>query len=264
MIFSDVHYCTENILNFGVNRKLYELAIPLATKITNIINSMKPDMVVNLGDMIEDTGSTGKDIKNIKTIWKVFKKIGSPFYYTVGNHDVKTLACADFAKAIGYKNLTYSVNLDGYHFVFLGVCDEETLDGWYPMKRTIHKKDIEWLKKDIKNNNLPTIVFLHHGLAEDDLKGNWWFDRCNHEVGLLKNRNEVKQILKTDKNLLAVFSGHQHWTKTTIEDGIPYHVIGSVTENINGDGKPDGIWFEVDVNGKELKITKHNLSIEGL
>ena len=40
------------------------------------------------------------------------------------------------------------------------------------------------------------------------------------QIGLQNSKKELKEILKSDKNLLAVFSGHQHWTKKIVEDFI--------------------------------------------
>jgi hypothetical protein len=167
----------------------------------------------------------------------------------------------EVAKIMGYDNPTFSKDIGGYHFVFLGLSNKqmrEDPNSDYIMKKALSKEDLEWLENDIAKNKLPSLVFIHHGLAEDEMKGNWWFEKVPSGA-LLHNRDEVKEILKNDKNLLAVFSGHQHWTKSIIENGITYHVVGSLTENINNDGKPDGIWFEVDIIGKELQITKHNI-----
>ena len=71
----------------------------------------------------------------------------------------------------------------------------------------ISKEDLEWLKNDLEKNTLPSILFTHFGMAEDNMKGNWWFESCS-EHALLGNRKEVKEILKKDKNLIAVFSLH--------------------------------------------------------
>lgn len=75
------------------------------------------------------------------------------------------------------------------------------------------------------------------------MKGNWWFESCP-ENALLGNRKELKQIIKSNRSkILAIFSGHQHWTKYLKEDEISYYIVGSITENINKDGIPDGCIF---------------------
>lgn len=124
----------------------------------------------------------------------------------------------------------------------------------------ISEEDIEWLKEDLKRNNLPSILFTHFGIAEDDMQGNWWFEK-HPEYAVLGNRKEIKEILKQDKNLLGVFSGHQHWTKKTVEDGIKYYILGSLTENINNDGIPDGVYFEVELEDKKIEVKEKHLKI---
>jgi len=230
-------------------------------KLVAKINDIKPDLVVNLGDTIEDLRDVEADTRNLQHVWKLLSGIKSRFYCVPGNHDMLTLSRRQFLDIIGYETSTFSVDIGGYHFVFLGLDDKETtMTTGYKMKMTISQSDIGWLENDIKQNKLPSIVFTHFALADDDMKGNFWFDREPQRIeAFLDNRDQIKRVLKTDKNLLGVFSGHQHWTKTIIEDGISYHVVGSLTENLKGDGKPDGVWLEVDILDKVLKIKQNNL-----
>ena len=77
----------------------------------------------------------------------------------------------------------------------------------------------------------------------------------------MQNRREVKDIIKNDKNLIAVFSGHQHWTKRTVEDGVEYYVLGSLVEDVNDDGVPDGVYFEIDITENRLEVEEHHLKL---
>ena len=57
VIFSDLHYATEKPVNnvSKIERKLMQYAEPLLEKITDEINNnIKPDLVLNLGDLVED------------------------------------------------------------------------------------------------------------------------------------------------------------------------------------------------------------------
>lgn len=55
IIFSDIHYSSQNETSSKENRKLTQYAVPIVNKLINMINnSFKPDLVVNLGDLIED------------------------------------------------------------------------------------------------------------------------------------------------------------------------------------------------------------------
>ena len=76
------------------------------------------------------------------------------------------------------------------------------------------------------------------------MEGNWWFEK-HPEYAVLGNRKEIKKILNKENNLIAVFSGHQHWTKKLIENDVNYYILGSLTENINDNGVPDGVYYEV-------------------
>ncbi|OGO87803.1 MAG: hypothetical protein A2Y24_05880 [Clostridiales bacterium GWE2_32_10] len=267
VIFSDIHYAPEPPINNGskIDRKLMQYAEPLLNKlIDEINNSIHPDVVINLGDLVEDFNDHDKDIINLNFIWDILKKIKKPFYSLAGNHDLRSMQCREEVEQImGYEHSTFSINSNGYHLVFLGLhvnTQAGTAEGGILKTQFISNEDLEWLKKDLKQNNLPCIIFTHFGVAEDEMKGNWWFER-GPNCALLGNRIELKEILKNDKNLLAVFSGHQHWTKKLIEDNIIYYVIGSLTENINNDGIPDGVYFEVDLEGNKLKVDKHHLKL---
>ena len=93
---------------------------------------------------------------------------------------------------------------------------------------------------------------------------NWWFKEENSclELALLRNRKEVKEILQKDKNIIAVFSGHQHWTKQIKEEGINYYLLGSLTEDINSNGIPDGVYYEVILEENNIEVIEKHLSID--
>lgn len=267
VIFSDIHYAPERPVNNGsiIDRKLTECAIPVLEKLIDEINNkIKPNVAINLGDLIEDFNDHDKDIINLNFIWNLLKRIEAPFYSIIGNHDLRSMSSrTEVEQIMGYEHSTFSVDVLGYHFVFLGLNVNNTSNvesGGILKTRCISKEDLKWLKEDLENTNLPTIVFSHYGIAEDDMKGNWWFEK-HPDHAVLGNREEVKEIFKKDKNLLAVFSGHQHWTKKTIEDGINYYVVGSLTENINDDGVPDGVYFEVTLEGNKIEVEEKHIRL---
>ena len=73
VIFSDAHYAPERPINNGSNieRKLTQYSIPLLHKLIDKINNeIKPDIVISLGDLIEDFNDHDKDIINLNFIWK--------------------------------------------------------------------------------------------------------------------------------------------------------------------------------------------------
>ena len=267
VIFSDLHYAPERPVNNGsiIERKLMEFAEPLLQKLTDKINNeIKPDLIINLGDLVEDFNDHDKDIINLNYIWNKFKNIEGKFYSCIGNHDLRSMSSrGEVEQIMGYEHSTFSFDIDKLHIVILGTYvnnDMGTEAGGIFKTQFISKEDLNWLKEDLNKNNLPTIICTHFGVAEDDMKGNWWFESCPEDA-LLGNRKELKEIIKNNKNILAVFSGHQHWTKYIKEDGISYYVLGSMTENINDDGIPDGVYFIVNYDGKNIEVIEKHIRL---
>ncbi len=262
VIFSDLHYLDDNHSEF-YNRKLTKLSISLLEKLIDEVNNkINPDICIYLGDFIEDTNDHDQDIKNLKYIWNKFKSIKVPFYAVPGNHDLRSMNSKEEVEDImGYGHSTFSININGYHLIFLGLDVRNNLgtsDGGILKTQFISEDDLKWLSKDLKEHKMPCIIFNHFGIAEDDMIGNWWFESCPDNA-LLANRKELKKIIKTNKNVIGVFSGHQHWTKRIKEDGIDYYIVGSITENINNDGIPDGVYLEVNIEKNKMNVIEKHI-----
>ena len=91
ILFSDLHYLDDNHKE-KTNRKLTKLAIPVIEKLIYEINQkIKPDICVNLGDLIEDTEDYKQDIMNYDFAYTKLKEIKYPLYFVVGNHDLRSL-----------------------------------------------------------------------------------------------------------------------------------------------------------------------------
>jgi len=267
VIFSDLHYAPELPVNNGsrIERKLINKSLEILEKLINEINNnIKPNVVINLGDLVEDFNDHDEDIENLKYILNRFKEIEAPFYSIIGNHDLRSMKSRNEVEEImEYEHSTFSVNECGLHLVFLGTYvnnDFGNEEGGIYKTQFMSQEDIEWLKQDLKENNLPVLVFLHFGVAEDEMKGNWWFED-SPECALLGNRKLLKEILEKENNLIAVFSGHQHWTKKLVENNVNYYILGSLTENINNDGIPDGVYFEIEVDDKKINVIEKHIRL---
>lgn len=267
VIFSDIHYLEERPekVDFNLSRKLTQYSIEVINKLIDKINTDKPDISICLGDLIEGTFNHDKDIVNYTFIWNKLKNIQVPFYSVMGNHDLRTMnSRKELEKIMGYENATFSFNLKGYHFIILTTDIREDLgedDGGIYKAQCMSQKEINWLKEDLAKNKLPCIIFTHFGLAEDRQIGNYWFEK-KPEDGLMNNRQEVKEIIKLDDNVIAIFNGHQHWTKQLIEDGKSYYVVGSLTDNIDMLGIPDGIYLEIELEDRNIKIKERHIKVE--
>ena len=266
IIFSDIHYLDKRPeeLDFNLSRKLTQYSTEIIDELTDKINKDKPDLTVWLGDLIEDTFNHDKDIINYTYIWNKLKNIQVPFYSVIGNHDLRTMnSRKELEDIMGYENATFSFDLNDYHFIILTTDIREDLgenDGGIYKAQCMSEKDISWLKKDLVNNKLPCVIFTHFGLAEDKQIGNYWFEN-NPEDGLMSNRKEIKDIIEKDNNIIAIFNGYQHWSKQLQENGKNYYVVGSLTDNVDMLGKPDGVYFEVDLQDNNIKLIEHHIKI---
>lgn len=261
-IFSDIHY-TDRIPNWSAKRKLVEYADSLTEKLIDKINNeIKPDIVIHLGDMIQASNDINIDKKNITHVWNLFKKIKKPYYTLLGNHELKSVQNnKEILDLINYKSATFSLDKFDYHLVFIGT-DINNEDKLYKT-HYISECDLEWLKNDLEiNKDKKIIIFSHFGIAEDvNIKENFWCYSENGENLMLRNRTKLKELMQ-NKNIIAVFCGHQHWTKKIEEKGINYYMIGSLTENINDNGIPDGVYFEVEIEKENVRIIEKHLDID--
>ncbi len=263
IVFADVHYFAGDIETaiFNTDKKLVRYALPMLDKLTEKINNEHmADLAVNLGDIIQDTTKKEEDIPALSFMFGRLKKMNCPCYCILGNHDLKMMdSVQEVEELLGYKT-TRSVDKDGWHLVFLTTevrCELGTERGGCYKAQYLSSESISWLREDLEKNTLPCLIFTHYALAEDE--------SVNDECMFMKNRAEVKEILRGDKNVKAVFSGHQHVNKVIAEDGITYFILGSMISNQGAEHKiPDGVYFEIDLKGENVTVNLRKIYREEL
>ena len=135
----------------------------------------------------------------------------------------------ELAKLFHQKSLYYSFDSGCFHFIILFSRESEDKTIWI----TDEQKD--WLQKDLNSTNKKCTVFVHHGLADQDLTGNPWFEG-KPENCLISNREEIRNIFSTSNKVIAVFNSHLHWDKQDVHEDIPYFTIQSLVENEDDKG----------------------------
>ena len=89
------------------------------------------------------------------------------------------------------------------------------------MRRYIGKNQLNWLRQDLKETDLPCIVFCHQGLDND--------------LGGITNATSTRIILEQAKfegggsKVQVVFTGHHHQDYHNIINGIHYVQINSMS-----------------------------------
>lgn len=231
----------------GVHRKITKDVKQFLDKfIDEINNEIRPEFVVVLGDIIEDDNPEN-DKANIAFFTKLFKKLNCRAYFVVGNHDLKNVSEDELTLLFGQEKLFYSYDNDDYHFIvlFSKVVERGNI--------SILDEQIEWLKNDLEQTDKKCVVFVHHGLSEQDLKGNPWFED-SPEHCLVKNRKEIRNILEKSDKVLAVFNSHLHWDKMDLHNSIPYFTLQSLVENEDDRGLPSQAFHVVDLDKNKISV----------
>ena len=187
----------------------------------------KPDFVVELGDFIDAADSVETEQAYLRQVSNVFNTIPGSKHYVLGNHCVDTLTKEEFLGGVGKKESFYSFDQGGFHFVVLDSCFRS--DGKpYGRKNStwtdanIPAHELDWLQADLKANDKPVIVFAHQRL---DGAG-------QHAV---KNAVDVRKVLESSGNVLAVFQGHSHKNDHQEIGGIHYATLVAMVEGAGPD-----------------------------
>ena len=239
----------------GIQRKLIGEAKNLVKKNVRLMNEKeKPEFVINLGDSIEDVNNVDQDIKFFKKVISLLNDLTMPIYWAVGNHDIRSINQQELAKLLAYEKMYYSFDHGDYHFVTLSfeMTGNHTED-LHDLRAEISNKQLSWLKNDLKSTDKPTIVFIHYGVAEDDMKGNFWFEG-ESEYALLGNRKKLRKEFENIGNVIAVFNAHQHWNRMHVHNGIPYFTLTSLVENFRNDGIPSGAYTIVNLKSNKILV----------
>jgi 3',5'-cyclic-AMP phosphodiesterase len=231
-IVSDLHFGPEG-RHEGKLRKLTAHADALTRAFVREMNEVvKPDLVVNLGDDIDDE-SREKDMERYAACQAILRTAAAPLVNVAGNHDLVHMNRADIGGMWGRSGpLYYSLDAGGWHFVVLHTIEAGPL---------IHvpETQLAWLRADLAATTRPVVVFMHHSVSEQNLDDSRWF-HGRVEYALVRERAAVRRIFEESRKVRLVLNGHLHRNHCDVIRGIPYVTVQSLTENLDEDapGRP--------------------------
>jgi 3',5'-cyclic-AMP phosphodiesterase len=228
-IVTDLHFGPEARFQ-GKLRKLTHRAAPLARDFVNRMNDVvHPDLVVNLGDDIEDE-SREADLARYGQCQTILRQSRAPIVNVAGNHDMIHLNRNDLNEFWGRSGpLYYAFDVAGWHFIVLHTIERQDVEVRVPGPQ------IEWLYADLAAANTPTIVLMHHSASEQSLDDSrWWPGRAH--LALVKERAELRHAFEQSHRVRAVINGHLHWNHLDVIAAIPYITVQSLIENLDDDG----------------------------
>ncbi|HPB60144.1 MAG TPA: metallophosphoesterase [Candidatus Saccharicenans sp.] len=192
---------------------------PFFKEMIEKINELQPDAVIHLGDMI-----AGYGFRRLRSQWDEFdelvSKIKAPFFRIPGNHDIYSQKSLE-TYLQRYGQTYYSVDINGYHLIFLWNVEENRLGH-------ISRQQFNWLKSDLKDSERwrGAFIFLHVPV---------WTKTSKYVLQIDKDfwQNKIHPLLVQNK-VLAVFAGHYHRFGPMKEmDGIKYYISGGGGPRIN-------------------------------
>jgi 3',5'-cyclic-AMP phosphodiesterase len=226
---TDLHFGPEARFG-GKLRKLTAHAGALATAFVSRMNDeVRPDLVVNLGDDIEDE-SPEADRARYGECQRILRGAQAELVNVAGNHDTINLSPAELLSIWGREgeDLFSSFDRGGFHFVVLHTRERQDHDV------SVGDAQLAWLAADLAAHPGPTVVLMHHSAADQHLAGNRWFEGRAH-VCLVRERRKIRALFEQHGEVRAVFNGHLHWNHVDVIAGIPYVTLQSLIENLDED-----------------------------
>ncbi len=183
------------------------------------------NFIIQLGDFCFPK----KENKDFLAIWQQFK---NPKYHLLGNHDMDVSSKAVIMDFLEMSKKYYSFDQKGIHFIVLDAnylyADNEYSDydtaNFYvddALRTYINPAQIEWLANDLKQTNLPTIVFSHQSLI--------------NPIWGIKNRVQIQELLEKEnqragfQKVIACFNGHDHIDFHRTLNNIHYLEVNSMS-----------------------------------
>jgi 3',5'-cyclic AMP phosphodiesterase CpdA len=178
---------------------------------------LKPDLIVNTGDLIDKPGN----IDHWKRFWELSNGVTMPYFLTVGNHDIHP--------AVAGSEETYKaqVDLPGNELYYsfragnsLFIVVDSNVKG---EEKKITGEQFLWLEQVLAGSKEKhKFIFVHHPLYSEAGKGKHngnSLDRYKDE------RDRLHRLFVKDK-VTAVFAGHEHIYIRRNVDGVRYIITG--------------------------------------
>ncbi|PWJ59311.1 calcineurin-like phosphoesterase family protein [Dyadobacter jejuensis] len=218
-------------------------AIDRLSKFIEAMNHEKPDFIIQAGDFCIPK----KENKPLLDVWNQFD---GPRHHVLGNHDTDGGYTREQTVAFwNAQGKYYSFDQSGFHFIVLDGNEHNESESRPPgYARYISATQLNWLRDDLKNTTLPTVVFCHQGLDND--------------AGGLENGTLLRYTLEQEKSktgkpkVKMVISGHHHQDYCNLINDIHYVQINSASYQwLGGDYQEIRYSKEVDKARPNIKYT---------
>lgn len=218
-------------------------------------NDFVPNFILSNGDIIEGTNaSSEKGMAELALVKKLFDRTVLEKYWTVGNHDLRSVDKKQFMQALEIDYVNKAFEVGNYKIITLDsnfrADSSNIVPGKGYTRGYVSKKQVDFLKRELKNTDKRTLVFLHHPPL-------WNIDGKSNS-GLLENSPELMEIF-SQKKVFAVFAGHIEDLFFQEIDGVKYFISPGMIKN----EKYQGTFSEITIKKGKIVIDMNYLKKDG-
>jgi UDP-2,3-diacylglucosamine pyrophosphatase LpxH len=243
------------------------------------MKAFDPHFIVHLGDIIEGTnddqyvGSQG-----VMLVREELENAGASIYWTVGNHDLRSLTKEQFKKILGIESLDQVFDIGDYRFIIIDAnynLDDQprTPDGNAYIRGKLPQMSLEWLEGQLKTNKR-VILFMHHGSFTTDSAGDPkdmyrdLYDENDNDIEYDQKQSiinaQVLNNLLREYRVDAVFNGHMEARRFEIFGSTAHYSLTGTKKSYTyprsfyeltlKNGKPDVTMYYVPAGMNETKV----------
>jgi Icc protein len=236
-LIADIHY------GVSTGTKLSSRALELITPFVELVDRVRPDLVVDLGDRITDLDKES-DLKFTRKVVDVFHTMHDPRVHLLGNHDISKITREDLEDIMQTSFESHSLDQSGYHLVFWNsAVNRYGSDGFI-----LPNEDVAWLEADLSSTELPAILFTHIPLDNGSMIGNFYFETVLKHFGHYKNGVDARDVIERSGKVIACLAGHTHWNSLNTIDGTHYITMHSLTESFTTHPFPAGAYGILEID----------------
>lgn len=217
-------------IRFGIFADLHtELIHDSVSRLRTILSAFRQadcDFCIELGDFCPPGERNAAHKEQILALTDAFP---IPLYHTIGNHDMDANEKADVVRHLGMEHAYYSFDRGGVHFVVLDACYYREGDTEISYERGNYKscsdgaalpilpaEELAWLKKDLAETSLPTVLFSHQALSEGP-RG-------------IRNADALQAVLQSAPcRVILAACGHEHVDFVEQKNGVYYWYVNSAS-----------------------------------
>lgn len=245
-IITDIHYGRDGYFGTKLRRIFRDTDLLLERFVDEMNNQVKPDLVVQLGDLIEDT-DLNTDRKSLERVGQYFRALNAPVVHVLGNHDRRDLSPDDFKEVLGSDCFATTITLGGVDLCFL----DSELDNMVPF----FTEGVLSLLQDCQKSSLrPRILFSHHPLADYCVEGNENWSPTNVHKAFPSNRAEACSLVDNIPGVIACVNGHLHANYSLKRGGTQFITVQCLVDNFRNDGTPAASYGVLEIGSKSSQL----------